>query len=119
MTDTTTFPEQTHDRCSPEELEWLTQMAQQNHYLAPTPMGDGKWAALSRFFFTCAIIQGDMFDNDGYSDRWCFNSVTEAGIGLAQWIVNDFKGEPHGWHRHPSSGRRRPDGDASREYINQ
>lgn len=26
-------------------------------------------------------------------------------------------GEPNGWHRHPKTGRRRPGGGASKEYI--
>lgn len=26
-------------------------------------------------------------------------------------------GEPQGWFRHPVSGRRRPNGDASKEYV--
>lgn len=26
--------------------------------------------------------------------------------------------EPSGWFRHPPTGRRRPDGDPSKEYIN-
>jgi hypothetical protein len=26
-------------------------------------------------------------------------------------------GEPEGWMRHPQSGRRRPGGDASQEYL--
>lgn len=26
-------------------------------------------------------------------------------------------GEPHGWMRHPSSGRRRPNGDPALEYV--
>jgi hypothetical protein len=33
---------------------------------------------------------------------------------LREW---DGNGEPDGWMRHPDSGRRRPDGDAAREYV--
>lgn len=103
---------------TPEELVWLSRMCETNGYLAPTPMGDGKWAALSRFAFTMAILKGSMFDDYGYEDRWCFDSWRSAVVGLADWIARGFEGEPQGWHRHPDSGRRRPDGDASKEYIN-
>ena len=38
-----------------------------------------------------------------------------AVVALALW---DGTGEPEGWMRHPTSGRRRPDGDKTKEYIN-
>jgi hypothetical protein len=103
---------------TPEELEWLEKLSKLNNYLAPTPMGDGCYAVLSQFAFTMAIITGNMFDDVGYEDRWCYDSATAAGAALAIWMVNGFEGEPQGWHRHPDSGRRRPEGDKEREYIN-
>jgi hypothetical protein len=100
------------------ELEWLESMASKNNYLSPLLTGDGRWVALSRFIFTTAIITGQVYDDWGFDDRWCYDSTIEAGVNLAVWAAKDFKGEPHGWHRHPDSGRRRPDGDESKEYIN-
>jgi hypothetical protein len=35
---------------------------------------------------------------------------------LKAWAADGGK-EPQGWIRHPSTGRRRPGGDASREYV--
>ena len=102
---------------SPEELLWLSRMAEANRYLAPTPMGDGRWAALSRFAFTTAIITGAIGDDWGYENRWCFDSLGLAAASLTSWQLRGFEGEPLGWHRHPDSGRRRPNGDASQEYI--
>jgi glutamate-1-semialdehyde 2,1-aminomutase len=32
-------------------------------------------------------------------------------LPLTEWQTRDFAGEPLGWHRHPDSGRRRPEGD--------
>lgn len=102
---------------SPEELVWLDAMCAENGYLAPTPMGDGKWCALYRFVFTVAILKGSMFDDCGYEDRWCYDGFYKAAVGLAGWIARGFEEEPTGWHRHPDSGRRRPDGDPSKEYV--
>jgi hypothetical protein len=34
-------------------------------------------------------------------------------------VAWDGAGEPAGWMRHPATGRRRPDGDAGREYVEQ
>jgi len=33
-------------------------------------------------------------------------------------IEYDGTSEPQGWFRHPNSGRRRPGGDPSQEYVN-
>jgi hypothetical protein len=43
--------------------------------------------------------------------------ATVPPAAVAALIAWDGKGEPEGWFRHPMSGRRRPDGDASREYT--
>jgi hypothetical protein len=59
-----------------------------------------------------------MFDDDGYDDRWCFDTFGLALHALAEWQARGFEGEPIGWHRHPDSGRRRPEGDPAKEYVN-
>ena len=69
---------------------------------------------MAPFAFTHAIIVGDVGDRAGYADRWCYHSLAAAAEALLLW---DGHGEPYGWHRHPPSGRRRPDGDAAMEYV--
>lgn len=63
----------------------------------------GFYAAVMPLFATHAIIVGEVGDTTGYSDRWCYDSRLHAFAYLALW---DGTGEPKGWHRHPSSGRR-------------
>lgn len=70
-------------------------------------------ACILRFVFTYAIIAD--LERWGYGDRWCYDNYEEAKAALDAW---DGEGEPQGWHRHPDSGRRRPQGDAAQEYIN-
>jgi hypothetical protein len=60
-----------------------------------------------------------ILDNAGeptLDDFWCYEGA-KGLVGIAVW---DGVGDdpPGGWHRHGGSGRRRPDGDASREYVN-
>jgi hypothetical protein len=74
---------------------------------------NGRDAAVSRIGFNHAIFAD--LTRWGYGDRWCFASYALARDALAAW---NGEGDPQGWHRHPDSGRRRPDGDARREYIN-
>lgn len=56
-------------------------------------------------------------NSSGYEDCYCYDS-----LALAQKSMNEFDPqsgvEPQGWKRHPFSGRRRTNGDASTEYIN-
>jgi hypothetical protein len=39
-------------------------------------------------------------------------------VAVAAMYMWDGEDEPKEWMRHPSSGRRRPDGDPSKEYVN-
>lgn len=79
------------------------------------PLSGGRWAGIMRFMFTYAIIVGRMGDECGYDDRWCYKTYLGAFTALEAW---DGEGEPEGWHRHPTSGRRRTEGDPDTEYVN-
>jgi hypothetical protein len=73
---------------------------------------DGNYVgALMRFLFTTAIIKIRINEYNFYEDRWCYKTVEDARTALAKW---DGKGEPDGWHRHPTSGRRR---ENDNEYV--
>ena len=87
-----------------------------NGYRYYVTLPNGRDAALAPFIHTVAII-ADLTEW-GYGDRWCYANATDALIGLAEWISRDGEGEPEGWLRHPESGRRRPDGDAAKEWFN-
>ncbi len=51
-------------------------------------------------------------------DQWCYETYAGAIAALTVWNPSDESPEPEGWMRHPTSGRRRPDGDKTKEYIN-
>ncbi len=58
---------------------------------------------------------------DGYTVEilWCYHSRDAAAKAWAAWHAVSYEGEPDGWHRAKRAGqpfRRRPDGDATREY---
>lgn len=46
---------------------------------------------------------------------WCYETIPEAMAALEKWTDPDQ--EPEGWMRNPQTGRRRPGGDASKEYV--
>lgn len=96
------------DTIAPDRLKealFLTWLKQQGHVgPRPHPNRPGKWVGLLPFMYTCAIIEGDIGDTTGYSDRWCYHSVAAAEQALEAWTDQP---EPDGWHRNPTTGRRR------------
>lgn len=79
----------------------------------PKLLPDGRVAFLHPLMYTVALCVGPLEDGC-YDDRWCYHDETSAFVALMLW---DGTGEPYGWHRHPTSGRRRPDGDPAKEYV--
>lgn len=56
----------------------------------------------------------------GYDRGWCYDGREAGPAILAAMAWNpDTQEEPQGWIKQaaPPTGRRRPDGDASREYV--
>lgn len=48
------------------------------------------------------------------SDGWCYD---DPNVALEQWATWDGVGDPEGWYRNPTTGRRRPGNDPEREII--
>lgn len=94
----------------------VKEFLQENGYTNIKMIDDTRYAGIFKFMYTCAIIVGRVEDSKyGYDDRWCYHDHEAAKKALDAWDGID---EPEGWHRHPKSGRRRPDGDKSKEYVN-
>lgn len=85
-------------------------------YESEIKLPDGRSVWLQRKIFTHAIVIG-VSDAVCYDDHWCYETRSGAEKALAAWDPMT-KPEPEGWIRHPQSGRRRPGGDASKEYVN-
>lgn len=77
---------------------------------------DGRIAWVHRLLFTYAILVMH-HGAECYEDRWCYESGNAAIAALRAWNPEVDK-EPTGWHRNPTTARRRPGGDASKEYVN-
>lgn len=86
------------------------EISQKNGYLYLKLFEDGTEAVVAPLFSTAAILH--VLNDWGYENRWCYKTVQAAKDALDAW---DGTGEPEGWHRHPTTGRRREDG---KEYIN-
>jgi hypothetical protein len=76
----------------------------------------GRYGMTKRLLFHYTLLSGPICDVEtGYDKRWCYDAdVTNVEKALAAWNGN---GDPEGWHRDPNTGRRRPNGDATKQYI--
>ena len=72
---------------------------------------------VTQFMYTFAIVTTVKANLGEYDDRWCYKSLPDAIKAAVEWDPA-VEPEPEGWHRHPLTGRRRPDGNKSKEYIN-
>lgn len=103
-----------------EEIAFLVFLRDECGYVDAKPItsdpthGFRRLACIMGLMFTHAIITVKVGDRFGYLDRWCFHSYDAAKKALDAW---DGTGEPSGWHRHPVTGRRRPEGDPAKEYV--
>lgn len=99
-----------------EFFEWL-RTEDGGHCALAGDMGDGRYCAVKPLLFHWTMIVGVIGDRCSYEDRFCYADRTLAFSALLEWMTRGWKDEPIWWHRHPKSGRRRPDGDPAREYV--
>lgn len=78
------------------------------------PLSAEVYAGISRLLYHWTLRVGMIGDQTSYFDRYCYETLEKAQHALKTW---DGQGDPVGWHRHPSTGRRRPNGDPKLEYI--
>lgn len=83
--------------------------------LMQRPLGDGRELVVHKMMFTYRLCIGSE-DGAEYDDAWCYDHISDALLACEEW---DGVGDdpPHGWHRHIGTGRRRPNGDSAREYV--
>lgn len=99
---------------SPELVAWGLKI--DPNQIAIRNLGDGRYAQASRLLFHYTIKVGCIGYEISYDERYCYATIDGVLKALTEWDPATDK-EPSGWHREPNTGRRRPDGDASREYI--
>lgn len=77
-------------------------------------LDDGRYILAHPLLFHWTMIVGRIGDTWGFDTRYCYADEALALAALSKW---DGNGDPEGWHRHPDTSRRRPDGDPALEYI--
>lgn len=80
-------------------------------------LDDGTWVMAKRLMFHWMLIRGLQVEPESYYDRYCYQTEVNVLLSLYSYPQEGGDFEPLGWHRHPPTHRRRPDGDPTREYI--
>lgn len=86
-----------------DELGFLQWLIDECRYRDPRPIGNSRYACIRPMVYTHAIITGRIGDRAEIDRHWCYHSYPAAKLALAAW---DGTGEPAGWHRDPTTGRR-------------
>ncbi|NCQ51902.1 hypothetical protein GW796_08415 [archaeon] len=84
-------------------------------YTAWRELPDGIILAVGNMAFGNGRLFVDV-NNCGYEDCYCYDSLELAEKSMKEYN-QDVDKEPEGWKRHPFSGRRRENGDKSKEYV--
>lgn len=79
-------------------------------------LGDGRAVYLRDLLFGALQVGLGELGSDSYAEVWDYPAAqTDAAWRAA--LGWDGAGEPEGWYRHLRTGRRRPGGDASKQYV--
>jgi hypothetical protein len=97
-------------------VEWL-KAPNGGGYTIVLPIGADRWVGIMPLMFHWTMHVGTMDDRTGHSRRYCYRTFELAADALTEWAKLDFAGEPDKWHRDPYTGRRRTDGDSTKEYV--
>jgi hypothetical protein len=97
----------------------LADLLKSDYYTKPfyqRDIADGREIIVTPRMFNAIITIGPK-DAMTYDTHWCYDNPVQAKIAAEAWdpMTQD---EPDGWFRHADSGRRRPNGDPEKEYIN-
>jgi hypothetical protein len=75
---------------------------------------DGYEITVYRMLTNTRVCFGEQGEWGGIINAYCYRDLSRALEAAAVW---DGTGDPlDGWHRNPHTGRRREDGDPSKEY---
>jgi hypothetical protein len=88
---------------------------QADGYTAWRTLPDGSIMAVGPMSLSNGRLYVDVH-HGGYENCYCYDSLELATAALHAFNPETDE-EPTGWKRHPYSGRRRPGGDASLQYI--
>ncbi|MBY3433289.1 hypothetical protein HFN89_03805 [Rhizobium laguerreae] len=80
-------------------------------YIDLKQLPDGRYIGTVRLLYHWTMHID--IDDVGYADRYCFATYELAKKAFDEW---SGVGDPEGWHRHPTSGRRK-DLATGREWV--
>lgn len=97
--------------------EYCARLAEENGYRTVLPKSSTEYLIITPLLFHWTVMRGLYACPEGVEERWCYANEGLARAAVEKWRAEGWQGEPLGWHRHPSTGRRRPDGVPEKEYV--
>jgi hypothetical protein len=82
-------------------------------YLAVRMLPDGRWIGVHRLLYHWTLHVDICPVTGNYEDRYCYHDIASCHDQMLTW---DGTGDPTGWVRHPTSGRRR-DAETGAEWV--
>lgn len=100
-----------------DETDAAVQVAMANGlsaYLYARDLGDGRGVWVMPTMFGNGRLVFGPIEGQWLEGAYCYDSAAQAVAAASAW---DGLGDPEGWKRHVETGRRRPGGDPSKEYV--
>ncbi len=79
-------------------------------------LGDGRTLQVRLLAWGYAYLSIGPTNSQFYDDTWQYQSLAAAMLAMVIWDGAPGT-EPPGWYKHATTGRRRPNGDPAREYV--
>lgn len=100
---------------STTEMPFTDAQMRECGYTAWRCLPDGTVLSIGPMLFGNGRLYVDVSPT-GYADCYCYDSLMLATECMIAFDPGR-DAEPGGWKRHPFTGRRRPNGDATQEYV--
>jgi hypothetical protein len=93
-------------------------MARHNgsEYLSVRLLPTGRAVFLRPWSYGGLVLNIGSLGVSWFDDEWNFQAEQHRAAWRAALGWNG-EGDPEGWYRHPASGRRRPEGDPTKEFV--
>lgn len=95
--------------------DWTEQDVLDLGYVAARELPDGEWMGVLEMTYGKGRLCLGLTPG-GHEQSYCYESLLGAIVAMHSWNP-ETEPEPDGWFRDPLSGRRRPDGDKTKEYV--
>lgn len=101
---------------TPDEQTRILDVLRRERIVAARQRADGRWLMVVPRMYNAGLIVDRDLDDGMFEEEYSYEALDEAIVALIVWDPAT-DADPSGWVRHIPSYRRRPGGDAAKEYV--